>query len=129
MLKPDIPCLCKQCRSRSVGFFSNNHVIWIKQSDWLSIQNGHGILIHSACSLHIHAVWSGSGYFPHTIFILSFGTDRPAQIRHCRVCHLIRVYTSIGSKMNWFKVLDKYGKELTLKLAVATIVVCFVICL
>ena len=27
LLNPDMPCLCKQCRSRSVGFWS--HLIWI----------------------------------------------------------------------------------------------------
>ena len=28
LLKPDTPCLCKQCRSRSVGFF-RSQLIWI----------------------------------------------------------------------------------------------------
>ena len=28
LLNPDIPCLCKQCRSRSVGFF-RSQLIWI----------------------------------------------------------------------------------------------------
>ena len=27
LLNPDIPCLCKQCRSRSIGFWSR--LIWI----------------------------------------------------------------------------------------------------
>ena len=27
LLSPDIPCLCKQCRSRSVGFW-RSHLIW-----------------------------------------------------------------------------------------------------
>ena len=35
-----MPCLSKQCRSRSVG--------WIKESDWLTIRTGRGILIYSA---------------------------------------------------------------------------------
>ena len=55
--------LCKQCRSRSVGFF-RSQLIWIctvchlvcefilttkiEQSDWLKIRSGHGILIYSA---------------------------------------------------------------------------------
>ena len=26
---PDMPCLCKQCRSRSVGFWRRNQLIWI----------------------------------------------------------------------------------------------------
>ena len=63
LLNPDIPCLGKQCRSRSVGFF-RSQLIWIctvchkvcelkttiqiKQSDWLKIRSGHGILIYSA---------------------------------------------------------------------------------
>ena len=63
MLSPDIPCLCKQCISRSVGFF-RSQLIWIctvchqicefiatiqiKQSDWLKIRSGCGNLIYSA---------------------------------------------------------------------------------
>ena len=67
LLNPDIPCLCKHCRSRSVGFFRiynediNNQDLqclplsmWIyskirmKQSDWLKIRSGCGSLIYSA---------------------------------------------------------------------------------
>ena len=60
---PDIPCLCKQCRSRSVGFF-RSQLIWIctvchqvcefiqtiqiKLSDWLNTGSGCGSLIYSA---------------------------------------------------------------------------------
>ena len=72
LLYPDIPCLCKQCRSRSVGFWRSQLIwictvchyvcmissvshyvcvfiatIWIKQSDWLKIRSGRGILIYS----------------------------------------------------------------------------------
>ena len=63
LLNPDIPCLCKQCRSRSVGF-CRSQLIWIytvchsvcefiatiqiKSSDWLIIRSGRGILIYSA---------------------------------------------------------------------------------
>ena len=63
LLNPDIPCLCKQCRSRSVGFW-RSQLIWIctvchsvcesisttliKYSDWLKIRNGCGFLIYSA---------------------------------------------------------------------------------
>ena len=63
LLNPDIPCLCKQCWSRSDGFW-RSQLIWIctvchqvcefiatiqiKLSDWLKIQSGHGILICSA---------------------------------------------------------------------------------
>ena len=63
LLNPDIPCLCKQCRSRSVGFW-RSQLIWIytvchsvcefiatiqiKSSDWLKIRSGRGILIYSA---------------------------------------------------------------------------------
>ena len=54
---------CKLCRSRSVGFWWSQLIwictvchliskliatIWIKQSDWLKIRNGCGILIYSA---------------------------------------------------------------------------------
>ena len=63
LLNPDIPCLCKQCRSRSVGFWRSQLIwictvchsvfefistTWIKQSDWLKIGNGRGISIYSA---------------------------------------------------------------------------------
>ena len=63
LLNLDIPCLCKQCRARSVGFFRSQLIwlctvchsvfefistTWIKQSDWLKIGNGPGILIYSA---------------------------------------------------------------------------------
>ena len=56
-------CLCKHCRSRSVGFFRSQLIwictvyhevceflstIWIKWSDWLKIRNGCGIIIYSA---------------------------------------------------------------------------------
>ena len=56
-------CLCKQCRSRSVGFWRSQLIwictvchkvfefistIWIKYSDWLKIRNGRGILVYSA---------------------------------------------------------------------------------
>ena len=63
MLNPDISCLCKQCRSRSVGFW-RSQLIWIctvchnvcesiatiqiKQSDWLKLRSGCGTLIYSA---------------------------------------------------------------------------------
>ena len=63
LLNPDIPCLCKQCSSRSVGFW-RSQLIWIctvchlvcefiatiriKVSDWLKIKSGRGILIYSA---------------------------------------------------------------------------------
>ena len=63
LLNPDILCICKQCRSRSVGFLRSQLIwictvchlvyefmstIWIKESDWLKIRNGRGILIYSA---------------------------------------------------------------------------------
>ena len=63
LLNPDIPCLWKQCRSRSVGFFRSQliwicsvchsacdfiSVVWIKKSDWLTGRNGRGSLIDSA---------------------------------------------------------------------------------
>ena len=53
LLNLDIPCLCKQCSSRSVGFFRSQLIrtcivchlvcefivtIWIKYSDWLKIR-------------------------------------------------------------------------------------------
>ena len=59
----DMPCLSKQCRSRSVGFW-RSRLIWIytvchiiceflsktqiKYSGWLEIRSGRGILIYSA---------------------------------------------------------------------------------
>ena len=63
LLNPGMPCLCKQCRSRSVGFFRSQltwictvcHSVcefisttWIKLSDWLKIRSGRGLLIYSA---------------------------------------------------------------------------------
>ena len=63
LLNQDIPCLCKQCRSRSAGFFRSQldwictvcqlesefvTTTWIKESDWLKIKSGRGILIYSA---------------------------------------------------------------------------------
>ena len=63
LLNPNIHCLCKHCRSRSVGFWRSQLIwictvchwvcefiatIWIKQSDWLKIRSGCGILIYSA---------------------------------------------------------------------------------
>ena len=57
LLNPDIPCLCKRCRSRSqlIWICTVCHsvcefisAIWIKESDWLTIRNGYGILIYSA---------------------------------------------------------------------------------
>ena len=63
LLNPDMPWLCKQCRSRSVGFW-RSQLIWIytvchsvyefvstiltKQSDLLTLRNGCGVLIDSA---------------------------------------------------------------------------------
>ena len=58
-----MPCLCEQCRSRSVGFW-RSQLIWIctvghwvceflsitkiKYIDWLKIGNGRGIIVYSA---------------------------------------------------------------------------------
>ena len=71
LLNPDIPCLCKQCRSRSVGFWRSQLIwictvwhsvcefvstTWIKQSDWLKSRSGCGILIDSAWRV------KGNGY-------------------------------------------------------------------
>ena len=54
-------CLCKQCRSRSVGFWRSQLIwvytvchsvcefvstTWIKQSNWMTIRSGHDILIY-----------------------------------------------------------------------------------
>ena len=63
LLNPDILSFCKQCKSRSVGFF-RSQLIWIctvchglyefmlticiKESHWLKIRSGWGILIYSA---------------------------------------------------------------------------------
>ena len=63
LLNPERPCYCKQCRSRSVGFWRSQLIwtctvchsvyelmstIWIKIPDWLKIRIGCGILIYSA---------------------------------------------------------------------------------
>ena len=63
LLNPDRPCFCKQCRSRSVGFFRSQLIwicsvchsvyefmstFWIKLPDWLKIRSGRGILIYLA---------------------------------------------------------------------------------
>ena len=62
LLNPAIPCQCKQCRSRSVGFCRSQLIwictvchsvceftstVWIKKSSWLKIGSGRGILIYS----------------------------------------------------------------------------------
>ena len=60
LLNPDVPCLCKQCRSRSAGFW-RSQLIWIctvchsvvefvsitriTKTDWLKIRSGRGIFI------------------------------------------------------------------------------------
>ena len=63
LLNQDIPCFCKQCRSKSVGFWRSQLIwictvchsvcefvstTWINWSDWQKIRSGHGILIYSA---------------------------------------------------------------------------------
>ena len=63
LAKHDMPCLSKQCRSRSVGFWRSQliwictvchsvcdfiSIIWINELDWLTIRTGRGILIYSA---------------------------------------------------------------------------------
>ena len=63
LLNRDIPCLCKQCKNRSVGFWKSQLIwictvcrkvceyvstTWIMSSDWQKIRSGHGILIFSA---------------------------------------------------------------------------------
>ena len=69
LLNPDVPCLCKRCGSRSVGFWMRQ-LIWIytvchlacefistiriKKSGWLTVRGGRGILIYSA--------WQGSHF-------------------------------------------------------------------
>ena len=78
LVSQDISCLCKQCRSRSVGFF-RSQLIWIctvfhqvfefiatfqiKQSDWLNIRSWCGLLIYSAWQglrCHVHFKFSAS---------------------------------------------------------------------
>ena len=61
--EPGYTLFCKQCRSRSVGFWRSQLIwictvyyqvckfiatIWIKWPDWLKIRSGRGILIYSA---------------------------------------------------------------------------------
>ena len=61
LLNPDMPCLCKQCTSRSVlqkPTYLDLHCLslsiwicitnWIKQSDWLKIRSGRGVFVYSA---------------------------------------------------------------------------------
>ena len=58
LLNPDIPCLCKQCRSRSVGFWPASALFVVKNLNLYEqlglsnligeIRSGHGILIYSA---------------------------------------------------------------------------------
>ena len=77
LLNPDMPCLCKQGRSRSVGIW-RSQLIWIytvchllcrfvsttliKKFDWLKIRSGCGILIYSelrsAYSICLTNTWS-----------------------------------------------------------------------
>ena len=80
LLNPDIPCLCKQCWSRSVGFW-RSQLIWIctvchqvcefiatikiKKSDWLKMRSGHGILIYSAGQGLIEAFHKEVGSAPN----------------------------------------------------------------
>ena len=72
LLNPDIPCLCKQCRSRSVGF-CRSQLIWIctvchevcefiaiiliKQSDWLKIRSRRGINLFSKTRVKVNVVY------------------------------------------------------------------------
>ena len=75
LLNPDIPCLCKQCRARSVGFW-RSQLIWIctvchqvckfikKKSGSSKLigwkLGGHGILIYWAGQglTHVQIQWS-----------------------------------------------------------------------
>ena len=68
LLNPDIPCLCKQCRSRSVGFF-RSQLIWICT-----------VCIKYVCIKYVNwsdqlasseANWSGSALFALSMFALS----------------------------------------------------------
>ena len=87
LLNLGIPCLCKQCRSKSVSFWRSQLIwictvchsvcefistIWIKQSDWLTIRNGHGILIYSAwwgLMLSMLCNFFSSGHFEIFFFL------------------------------------------------------------
>ena len=121
LLNPDIPCLCKQCSSRSVGFFRSQLIwsctvchyvcnsiptIWIKQSDWLKIRSGRGILIYSAwqgltdprdtitgtlCRLDQTTVMLKPGFIKQWPFIEHFFevTEIMAKIRKIHCCHQI----------------------------------------
>ena len=63
LLDPEKPHLCKQCRSRSVGFWRSQLIwictvchsvcelvsaTWIMKSDWLTVRSGCGISFYSA---------------------------------------------------------------------------------
>ena len=81
LLNPFIPCLFKQCRSRSVGFWRSQLIwictvchkvcefiasIWINQSDWLKIR----------CGILIYTAWQGlkSNLYTH---VVTQHADRP----------------------------------------------------
>ena len=81
LLNPDILCLCKQYRSRSVGFWRSQliwictvcHYVcefvsttWIKLSDRLKIRSGCGILMYSA--------WQGLRAIYYTLTYTAFYT-------------------------------------------------------
>ena len=61
LLNPYTPCLCKQCRTRLVGFWCGSictvFVIQFmdtyQQSDWLEIKSGRDILIYTAYQHYI----------------------------------------------------------------------------
>ena len=92
LLNPDIPCLCKQCRSRSVGFWRSQLIwiytvchsecevistIWIKKSDWLKIR--------SRCDILIYSAWQVLKINGYTWYISSF-LKRERQFLWLSVC-------------------------------------------
>ena len=110
LLNLDIPCLCKQCRSRSVGFWRSQLIlictvchkvcefigtIRIKCSGWLKIRSGCSILIYSAGQglsqniRKLQVVWPESVPFAHMrllVFLclgISFSQSRPITKTAC----------------------------------------------
>ena len=105
LLNPDMPCLCKQCRSRSVGFWKSQliwictvchsvcefiSIIWIKESDWLAVRSGHRILIYSA--------WQGLSWYVDCSFkvLLCESEQLKGCVRGCLFSHIERVWWQIG---------------------------------
>ena len=121
LLKPDILCLCKQCRSRSVGFW-RSQLIWkgtvchnvnlYRQSwsrnliGWNS--SGRGILIYSAGQGLIHSIVSRI-YSEKKISLNPYFTDCASSWTFS--IHFTLPLICIVSKINSLKLLNPYFTE------------------